>query len=60
MNLIILCHLVSVFNLRFLCLYAAAEFIHGEEVHVDNARRAVHTRAAACITAEVRVFENVL
>ena len=29
-------------------------------VRVGNATRAVHTRAAACITAEGRVFENVL
>ena len=32
----------------------------GEQVQVDNATRAVHTSAAACITAEGRVFENVL
>ena len=29
-------------------------------VRVGNATRAVHTRAAVCITAEGRVFENVL
>ena len=41
-------------------IHAAAEFIRGEQVRVGNATRAVHTRAAACITAEGRVFENVL
>ena len=35
-------------------------FVRGEQVQVDNATRAVHTRAAACITAEDRVLENVL
>ena len=30
------------------------------KVQVGNATRAVHTRAAAYITAEGRVFENVL
>ena len=35
-------------------------FVRGEQVQVDNATRAVHIRAAACITAEGRVFENVL
>ena len=41
-------------------IHVAAEFISGEEVRVGNATRAFHTRAAACITTEGRVFENVL
>ena len=42
------------------CIHAAAEFICGEQVRVGNAMRAVHSRAAVCITAEGRVCENVL
>ena len=41
-------------------IHVAAEFIRGEHVRVGNATRAVHTRAAACVTAEGGVFENVL
>ena len=41
-------------------IHAAAEFIRGEQVRVGNATRAVHSRAAASVTAEGRVFENVL
>ena len=41
-------------------IHVAVEFIRGERARVGNATRAVHTRAAACITAEGRVFENVL
>ena len=33
-------------------------FVRGEQDQVDNATRAVHTFAAACITAEGHVFEN--
>ncbi|PSN38956.1 hypothetical protein C0J52_24461 [Blattella germanica] len=41
-------------------IHAAAEFIRGEQVRVGNATRAVHSRAAGSVTAEGRVFENVL
>ena len=37
-----------------------ARLLRVGNVRVGNATRAVHTRAAACITAEGRVFENVL
>ena len=33
-------------------IQVAVEFIRGEQIRVSNATRAVHTRAAACITVE--------
>ena len=56
-----LCHLASVFNLRFSCLYDVVnQFVESLVYHYISKTRAVHTRAAECITADFREFENVL
>ena len=56
-----LCHLASVVNLRFSCLYDIVnQFVESLAYHYTSKTRAVHTRAAECITADVREFENVL